>query len=173
MLAVLMANPPGARASHARMRLPIYGEYGEALLLHPRRNHAIKRGELFRVEGARWCADEPPARAPSALDPARADPCDNEALTRPRDIMRRRGAPDRLNHATAPDMPPLPPIRFACSPERWWGDEALKAEAQAAQAPGEERHQAACNILAMRPRSLFSAGVRFATASHMPVDTAQ
>ena len=76
----------------------------------------------------------------------------------------------------APSTPcgrPLPPIIFPGSPERWWGDEALKAEAQAAQAPGEERHQAACNILAMRPRSLFSAGVRFATASHMPVDTAQ
>src|SRR5215204_1688218 len=68
---------------------------------------------------------------------------------------------------------PLSPITFPGSPERWWGDEALKAEAQAAQAPREERHQAACNILALRPRSLFSAGVRFATASHMPVDTAQ
>ena len=67
----------------------------------------------------------------------------------------------------------LSPITFPGSPERWWGDEALKAEAQAAQAPREERHQAACNILALRPRSLFSAGVRFATASHMPVDTAQ
>src|SRR5690349_1941791 len=67
----------------------------------------------------------------------------------------------------------LPPIRFPCSPERWWGDEALKAEAQAAQAPREQGHQAACNILAMHSRSLFSAGVRFATASHMPVDTAQ
>ena len=66
-----------------------------------------------------------------------------------------------------------PPIGFPGSPERWWGDEALQAEAQAAQAPREERHQAACNILAMRPRSLFSAGVRFATASHIPVDTAQ
>ena len=68
---------------------------------------------------------------------------------------------------------PLPPIIFPGSPERWWGDEALKAEAQAAQAPREERHQAACNILAMRARSLFSAGVRFSTASHIPVDTAQ
>jgi hypothetical protein len=67
----------------------------------------------------------------------------------------------------------LSPITFPGSPERWWGDEALQAEAQAAQAPREERHQAACNILALRPRSLFSAGVRFATASHMPVDTAQ
>src|SRR3954467_7648997 len=47
----------------------------------------------------------------------------------------------------------LSPIIFPGSPERWWGDEALKAEAQA---PREERHQAACNILAMRPRSLFS-----------------
>src|SRR3954451_10729388 len=52
----------------------------------------------------------------------------------------------------------LSPIIFPGSPERWWGDEALKAEAQAAQAPGEERHQAACNILAMRPRSLFRPG---------------
>src|SRR3954466_12570814 len=68
---------------------------------------------------------------------------------------------------------PYHPSFFPGSPERWWGDEALKAEAQAAQAPGEERHQAACNILAMRPRSLFSAGVRFSTASHIPVDTAQ
>src|SRR4029450_6989656 len=70
-------------------------------------------------------------------------------------------------------VPVFSAIIFPGSPERWWGDEALKAEAQAAQAPREERHQAACNILAMRPRSLFSAGVRFATASHIPVDTAQ
>ena len=67
----------------------------------------------------------------------------------------------------------LPPIIFPGRPEGWWGDEALKAEAQAAQAPREERHQAACNILAMRPRSPFSAGVGFSAASHIPVDTAQ
>jgi len=67
----------------------------------------------------------------------------------------------------------LSPIRFPCSPERWWGDEALQAEAQAPQAPREQRHQAAGNIPALRSRGLFSAGVRFSTASHMPVDTAQ
>src|SRR3954468_3534589 len=65
------------------------------------------------------------------------------------------------------------PIRFPGSPEGWWGDEALQAEAQAPQAPREQRHQAAGNIPALRSRGLFSAGVRFATASHMPVDTAQ
>src|SRR3954452_3847632 len=65
------------------------------------------------------------------------------------------------------------PIRFPGSPEGWWGDEALQAEAQAPQAPREQRHQAAGNIPALRSRGLFSAGVRFSTASHMPVDTAQ
>ena len=68
---------------------------------------------------------------------------------------------------------PLSPIRFPCSPEWWRGDEALQAEAQAPQAPREQGDQAAGNVPALRPRSLFSAGVRFATASHMPVDTAQ
>src|SRR4051794_2690782 len=67
----------------------------------------------------------------------------------------------------------LSPIRFPCSPEWWRGDEALQAEAQAPQAPREQGDQAAGNVPALRPRSLFSAGVRFATASHMPVDTAQ
>src|SRR3954449_10101399 len=65
------------------------------------------------------------------------------------------------------------PIIFPGSPEGWWGDEALQAEAQAPQAPREQRHQAAGNIPALRSRGLFSAGVRFSTASHMPVDTAQ
>ena len=32
----------------------------------------------------------------------------------------------------------LPPIIFPGSPERWWGDEALQAEAQAPQAPREQ-----------------------------------
>src|SRR4051812_24204108 len=71
------------------------------------------------------------------------------------------------------DVRPSSPIRFPGSPEGWWGDEALQAEAQAPQAPREQRHQAAGNIPALRSRGLFSAGVRFATASHMPVDTAQ
>src|SRR3954468_6385146 len=67
----------------------------------------------------------------------------------------------------------LSPIRFPCSPEWWRGDEARQAEAQAPQAPREQGDQAAGNVSALRGRSLFSAGVRFATASHMPVDTAQ
>src|SRR4051812_279215 len=68
---------------------------------------------------------------------------------------------------------PLSPIRFPGSPEWWRGDEALQAEAQAPQAPREQGDQAAGNVPALRSRGLFSAGVRFATASHMPVDTAQ
>ena len=67
----------------------------------------------------------------------------------------------------------LPPIKFPRSPEWWRDDEALQAEAQAPQAPREQGHQAAGNVSGLRPRGLFSAGVRFATASHMPVDTAQ
>src|SRR3954462_7754014 len=67
----------------------------------------------------------------------------------------------------------LPPIKFPRSPEWWRGDEALQAEAQAPQAPREQGDQAAGNVSALRTRSLFSTGVRFATASHMPVDTAQ
>src|SRR5215211_6894498 len=67
----------------------------------------------------------------------------------------------------------LPPMGFPGSPERWWRDEALQAEAEAAQASGEQRHHAARDIPALRTRSLFSTGVRFSTASHIPVDTAQ
>ena len=67
----------------------------------------------------------------------------------------------------------LPPIKFPRSPEWWRDDEALQAEAQAPQAPREQGHQAAGNVSGLRPRGLFSAGLRFATASHMPVDTAQ
>src|SRR4051794_705886 len=67
----------------------------------------------------------------------------------------------------------LPPIGFPGRPERWWRDEALQAEAEAAQASGEQRHHAARDIPALRTRSLFSTGVRFSTASHIPVDTAQ
>src|SRR3954469_14296320 len=70
-------------------------------------------------------------------------------------------------------MDPLSPIRFPCSPEWWRSNEALQAEAQAPQAPREQRHQAAGNIPALRSSGLFSAGARFSTASHMPVDTAQ
>src|SRR3954462_1436829 len=65
------------------------------------------------------------------------------------------------------------PIRFPGSPEGWWGDEALQAEAQAPQAPREQRHQAAGNIPALRSRGLFSAGVPFSTPSHRPVAPAQ
>src|SRR3954470_3713350 len=49
----------------------------------------------------------------------------------------------------------LPPIGFPGSPERWWRDEALQAEAEAAQASGEQRHHAARDIPALRTRSLF------------------
>src|SRR4051812_5174946 len=79
----------------------------------------------------------------------------------------RNGSASKLAYAVSS------PIRFPGSPEGWWGDEALQAEAQAPQAPREQRHQAAGNIPTLRSRGLFSAGVRFATASHMPVDTAQ
>jgi len=50
MLAVLMADPPGARASQARMRLPICGE---ALLLHP--NQAWPRDQARRTLPCRRC----------------------------------------------------------------------------------------------------------------------
>src|SRR3954447_11125616 len=76
-------------------------------------------------------------------------------------------------HATLVSPIDLSPIRFPCSPEWWRSNEALQAEAQAPQAPREQRHQAAGNIPALRSSGLFSAGVRFSTASHMPVDTAQ
>src|SRR3954447_18193886 len=68
---------------------------------------------------------------------------------------------------------PLPPIIFPGRPERWWGDEALKAETDAPQATLEQRHQAAGDVLALRCRGFFSAGALFSRASHMPVDTAQ
>src|SRR4051812_24167785 len=66
----------------------------------------------------------------------------------------------------------LPPIIFPGRPERWWGDEALKAETDAPQATLEQRHQAAGDVLALRCRGFFSAGGLFLRASHIPVETA-
>src|SRR3954451_3726953 len=67
----------------------------------------------------------------------------------------------------------LPPIIFPGRPERWWGDEALKAEADPPQATLEQRHQATGDILALRRRGFFSTGVLFSMASHIPVETTQ
>src|SRR3954470_25059611 len=52
----------------------------------------------------------------------------------------------------------LPPISFPGCPERWWGDEALKAETDAPQATLEQRHQAAGDILALHCRGFFFGG---------------
>src|SRR3954466_10688179 len=71
------------------------------------------------------------------------------------------------------DIRRLPPIIFPGRPERWWGDEALKAETDAPQATLEQRHQAAGDVLALRRRGFFSAGAFFSRASHIPVETAQ
>src|SRR3954462_2138497 len=68
-----------------------------------------------------------------------------------------------------PPKTALSPMRFPCSPEWWRGDEALQAEAQAPQAPREQGDQAAGNVRALRPRSLFSAGVRSATTPNRRV----
>ena len=67
----------------------------------------------------------------------------------------------------------LPPIRFPRGPEVWRRDEALEAEAEPSQAPSEQRHQAARDVLALALRMFFSAGVLFSTLSHMPVETAR
>src|SRR3954468_1864185 len=67
----------------------------------------------------------------------------------------------------------LPPIIFPGRPERWWGEEALKAEADTPQATLEQRHQAAGHVLPLRRRGFFSTGVLFSIASHMRVETAQ
>jgi TRAP-type transport system periplasmic protein len=67
----------------------------------------------------------------------------------------------------------LPPISFPGRPERWWGDEALKAEADAPQATLEQRHQATGHVLTLHRRGFFSAGALFSRASHSPVETAQ
>src|SRR4051812_10212072 len=67
---------------------------------------------------------------------------------------------------------PSPPIIFPGGPERWWGDEALKAETDTPQATLEQRHQAAGDVLALRCRGFFSAGGLFLRASHSPVETA-
>src|SRR3954463_1424821 len=64
----------------------------------------------------------------------------------------------------------LPPIIFPGRPERWWGDEALKAEADPPQATLEQRHQATGDILALRRRGFFSTGVLFSRASHIRVE---
>jgi len=41
-------------------------------------------------------------------------------------------------HVRAWRIEPLPPISFPGCPERWWGDEALKAETDAPQATLEQ-----------------------------------
>src|SRR5215210_2089722 len=77
-------------------------------------------------------------------------------------------------HRQAPRcLDTLPPISFPGRPERWWGDEALKAETDAPQATLKQRHQAAGDVLALRRRGFFSAGALFSMASHIPVETAQ
>src|SRR3954469_14056666 len=60
----------------------------------------------------------------------------------------------------------LPPIIFPGRPERWWGDEALKAETDAPQATLEQRHQAAGDVLAVRCRGFFSGGALFKGPPH-------
>jgi Amidase len=67
----------------------------------------------------------------------------------------------------------LPPIIFPGRPEGRRSDEALKAEPDAPQATLEQRHQAAGDVLALRRRGFFSAGVLVSMASHSPVETAQ
>src|SRR5215213_7516250 len=67
----------------------------------------------------------------------------------------------------------LPPIIFPGRPEGRRSDEALKAETDAPQATLEQGHQATGDILALRRRGFFSAGVLFSMVSHIPVETAQ
>src|SRR3954466_1189543 len=76
-------------------------------------------------------------------------------------------------HATVQRSRYLPPIIFPGRPERWWGDEALKAETDAPQATLEQRHQAAGDVLALRCRGFFSAGALLDRGAHTPVETAQ
>src|SRR3954471_14952340 len=78
-----------------------------------------------------------------------------------------------LTRARELTLPALPPISFPGRPERWWGDEALKAEADAPQATLEQRHQAAGHVLTLHRRGFFSAGALFLIASPSPVETAQ
>src|SRR3954452_2236819 len=52
----------------------------------------------------------------------------------------------------------LPPIIFPGRPERWWGDEALKAETDPPQATLEQRHQAAGDVLPLRRSGFFFGG---------------
>jgi transposase-like protein len=67
----------------------------------------------------------------------------------------------------------LPPITFPGIPE-WRGrNEALEAELQPAQTALEPGDQAARNVLALRRRGFFSAGLMFSIASHIPAETAQ
>ena len=89
---------------------------------------------------------------------------------------------DGENDFPLDDLPPddlpvrditLPPLIFPGRPERWWGNEALKAETDAPQTTLEQRHQAASDVLALRHRGFFSAGARVSRASHSPVETAQ
>src|SRR3954454_17652318 len=58
-------------------------------------------------------------------------------------------------------MASLPPISFPSCPERWWGDEALKAETDPPQTTLEQRHQATSDVLALRRRGFFFGGDSF------------
>ena len=86
-------------------------------------------------------------------------------------LLRAHGQGIAANGVFGPET--LPPISFPGRPERWWGDEALKAETDAPQATLKQRHQAAGDVLALRRRGFFSAGALFSMASHIPVETAQ
>ena len=62
---------------------------------------------------------------------------------------------------------------FSRQPRAGGRDKALEAELQPAQTALEPGDQAARNVLALRRRVFFSAGVLFCIASHIPVETAQ
>src|SRR5215207_1100621 len=117
----------------------------------------------------------PPAKRPAATMTAFTAPALaplTASNVRPSSSSRRSSTPQ----ANAPSEPPpwtLPPIIFPGRPERWWGDEALKAETDAPQTTLEQGHQAADDVLALRRRGFFSAGALFSMASHSPVETAQ
>ena len=169
-----------------------FGASPQATVGRRRRKPLGQPRQKLRAQHAR-CAPIAPAQVTQGIGPVCVvageqllNPARHEARHR-RDVCDRvppRQKPDHLKvphrrwiarrpEARLQVLDALPPISFPGRPERWWGDEALKAETDTPQATLEQRHQAAGDVLALRCRGFFSAGALFSRASHIPVETAQ
>src|SRR4051812_15253036 len=129
---LLEPPPDGGLWTSPKVAAWMAGELGLAAVLPQRGWEALK--------AINWSVQKPRPRHPASATPEEREAF-KKSWSRP---SLRRG--------------PLPPIIFPGGPERWWGDEALKAEADAPQATLEQRHQAAGDVLTLHRRGFFFGG---------------